>query len=548
MKISFLARPRILPLILLLAVLLQSAGCKPQNPPPAALANSAAAPATGEKKAFASAEKNSYQEVTAHLDPGGSFYLYLSTEQLLTGLSGKVMEFRQFLGGFPGMGQDEQRMMGQGVDVISHLVKNSGLEDVSGVGMSSIARAPGFYHSKLMAHHYPGKNAGYLWSMFGKAPHALDGLDFLPATTAFAMFSDLDLALVWSGVQNEMAQLKIPEAEKVFRELPAQFERATGIKLNQLLASLGGEYGLVLTLDDAHKIAIPTGQNQTIQMPEPALMIVVKVKDDTIFNRVEKLINDNSEMGQQVTRVDKDGLRMRTLPIPLPLPLAVRPTWARYGDYLFIATTDTLVQEAVAVKTGKKPGWKSSDEFKKLSQDIPTQGNNFFCLSARFGTAFAELQKQAIDSSGTLAPAQSAWMQKFFGMNKPSFSYAVGANTPEGWLSVANANSESSKAFLASAAIVPIGLLAAIAIPNFVKARETAQHNACLSNLRQLNGAKDQWALENKKTPEATPSESDLIGPDKYIRAKPTCPSGGSYTLNPVGLPPACSKHGSAPQ
>ena len=43
-----------------------------------------------------------------------------------------------------------------------------------------------------------------------------------------------------------------------------------------------------------------------------------------------------------------------------------------------------------------------------------------------------------------------------------------------------------------------IGLLAAIAIPNFVRARNTAQKNSCINNLRQLDGAKQQWALENK--------------------------------------------------
>src|SRR5262252_7846765 len=45
-----------------------------------------------------------------------------------------------------------------------------------------------------------------------------------------------------------------------------------------------------------------------------------------------------------------------------------------------------------------------------------------------------------------------------------------------------------------------IGLLAAIAIPNFVKARQNSQTNACVNNLRQIDGAKQQWALENGKT------------------------------------------------
>ena len=42
-----------------------------------------------------------------------------------------------------------------------------------------------------------------------------------------------------------------------------------------------------------------------------------------------------------------------------------------------------------------------------------------------------------------------------------------------------------------------IGLLAAIAIPNFIRARTTSQQNACINNLRQIDGAKQQWALEN---------------------------------------------------
>src|SRR6185369_7298312 len=55
-----------------------------------------------------------------------------------------------------------------------------------------------------------------------------------------------------------------------------------------------------------------------------------------------------------------------------------------------------------------------------------------------------------------------------------------------------------------------IGLLAAIAIPNFVRARQTSQTNACINNLRQIDGAKQQWALENGKDSAATMTDTDL--------------------------------------
>ena len=73
-----------------------------------------------------------------------------------------------------------------------------------------------------------------------------------------------------------------------------------------------------------------------------------------------------------------------------------------------------------------------------------------------------------------------------------------------------------------------IGLLAAIAIPNFVKARAVSQKNACIANLKQLDGAKATWALEMKKQNTDTPVDTDLIGATSYIRVKPSCPGGGA--------------------
>jgi len=88
-----------------------------------------------------------------------------------------------------------------------------------------------------------------------------------------------------------------------------------------------------------------------------------------------------------------------------------------------------------------------------------------------------------------------------------------------------------------------IGLLAAIAIPNFVKARSLSQRNACIANMKQIDGAKATWALENKKTGADVPADADLFGADKYIAKKPACPAGGTYTLAAVDTAPTCNKN-----
>ena len=87
-----------------------------------------------------------------------------------------------------------------------------------------------------------------------------------------------------------------------------------------------------------------------------------------------------------------------------------------------------------------------------------------------------------------------------------------------------------------------IGLLASIAVPNFVKARTTAQMNACISNLRQIDGAIQQWALDTKQGDTATVTAADIL---PYLKNSVTCPSGGktfaeSYSVTTVQARPTC--------
>ncbi|MBL7072118.1 MAG: prepilin-type N-terminal cleavage/methylation domain-containing protein [Candidatus Omnitrophica bacterium] len=84
-----------------------------------------------------------------------------------------------------------------------------------------------------------------------------------------------------------------------------------------------------------------------------------------------------------------------------------------------------------------------------------------------------------------------------------------------------------------------IGLLAAIAIPNFVKARDTAQKNACIANLKQIQGATQVWAIDANKSGSDTVLMNDLV--PNYIKKTPTCPKGGTYSLTNVDTSPTCS-------
>jgi type II secretory pathway pseudopilin PulG len=91
-----------------------------------------------------------------------------------------------------------------------------------------------------------------------------------------------------------------------------------------------------------------------------------------------------------------------------------------------------------------------------------------------------------------------------------------------------------------------IGMLAALAVPGYARARARTAETACINNLRQIESAKARWALETKANPTALPTDADLFGPSLYLKKKPECPAGGQYTVDTVNSPAKCDQPGHA--
>jgi prepilin-type N-terminal cleavage/methylation domain-containing protein len=93
-----------------------------------------------------------------------------------------------------------------------------------------------------------------------------------------------------------------------------------------------------------------------------------------------------------------------------------------------------------------------------------------------------------------------------------------------------------------------IGLLASMAIPNFVRSRETARMNICINNLRLIDSAKAEWALEKSRSDTDTPAPADLqpyLG-HTTVGSLPSCPADSqqsfatSYAVQNIGAKPLC--------
>jgi prepilin-type N-terminal cleavage/methylation domain-containing protein len=107
--------------------------------------------------------------------------------------------------------------------------------------------------------------------------------------------------------------------------------------------------------------------------------------------------------------------------------------------------------------------------------------------------------------------------------------------------------------------VLIIGILLAIAVPNFINARESSRTKACVANLSQINSAKLQCAMDNKLStdstatfaidgttatapgPNGTFQLTNTGGSQNYLRGTPVCPAGGQYALGSVATTPTCS-------
>ena len=465
------------------------------------------APPVDQKKA---AIQNSFWAVNQHLDLGGSFYLYLSTEQVLAKLDG-YLDSISALADAAGAQLDERerQQMTMVMDMGRSAYERMGVRDISGFGMSSFALEEDLKRNVMVLHHYPEKKDGLLWKIMGGQSHEQQVLKMLPADTVVAVQADLDIVAGFDWMRKFITDTAPPEIVAEFAKGLAEMNQA--IKFEDLLRSTGGEMGFFVTLNDAKQVPIPlppdAPQGFELAIAEPGLALMIKVKDDQLMKLITAQLQ-NPELAEMLKQSEEGGVTLHTLTPPeLPVPIDLSPTLMKAGDYIILTTSLKLAKDILAVREGKTEGLAGTAEFKRLAGDMDLKGNQFHFMSSRLGKEFAKVTKLGMTAAEAQVKGEGPEEQKIFEMIKEFSGLDMENAAASGQLSVLRVSTEgivmeshSSGDALGAAPLVVIGvtgIAASMMLPALAKAKAKANAIKSVSNASQLQKAMMATAQDN---------------------------------------------------
>ena len=322
-----------------------------------------------------SAVKSSFEAVAARLDPNGHLYAYLSTEQALArlgeGLEGLITlaktgtEAGSSLMDNPFVAPIIEGVLG----VVEPAYRQSGIGEISGVGMSSLAIEENLWRSKMFVHHQPGKGSGLIWDAFGEQPHTMDVLSLPPDNTASLMHGDLDVKRVIDWVDTVFGEML--GGESVLADAPDE--------VKDILDSFGNEAGLLMTLDAENKMILPGfmfDRQDDVELDGIAFALLARVNDDTLMEMLGEALGGGfgPPPGTKV-----GGVTIHSIPLPIPLPfkLDLSPCYFQVGDYMVLASSESLAKRMAAAHGGKGR-LTDSPKFKALAKGLNLKANGIY--------------------------------------------------------------------------------------------------------------------------------------------------------------------------
>ncbi|MBN1517946.1 hypothetical protein JXA32_15380 [Candidatus Sumerlaeota bacterium] len=483
--------------------------------------------------AFAQEPSSDFQKVEQRLDRGGVLYVYMDIEDVM---QSQVETLTELMSSTLHDPKAEEV-----VSIIKLLSIASGLYGIEDVGASSI-REEDHYLNKIFLHIPSERRKGLLESLGGE-PHAFDLLRYAPAQTELFHCEDLNFGQLVKGLRETFAQHGTQKQQSQLEGVLMMLQMQLATNLDTLLEGLGDEYALLLDFDEEEFFP---SQPAGMKIPFVDVALLVRVKNDAPLRYLTgKFELSPFPMGEY----EVEGIPVKVISTPPDVPFS--PAVGQHENILILASSQEYLGQIIGAHASSE-NLGSNPEFQRMFMGLPAEGNGMHYSNGRLRQVIAGMFLAGMENA--TEEQQKIGMQVMSQMlldgatqagEKPAPNVMIRVNLPDGAWWIARSPNRLSPQALMMTMNGPAagGILTAIAIPSFIRARETARGRACQENLSKLDGAKWQYALDNNlnEGDEIPGGIATLVGPNNYLRTAPKCPSGGKYTLNPIGQYPECS-------
>lgn len=474
-----------------------------------------------------------FTETVRHLEMDGDVLVFLNTRNLFRNAMQQLQDLVRLLAETDTKLAPSSRVLA----MIGEFLDESGFYDTWSLGLSFVPRDDGLHRVRAFIGRDPAGADRALWRTLGGAPRTLEGVRLLPRDTVWAQDCNFDLNEAWRLLRRAVERIGGPQQLATMDDHLRSVQQNTAFDLSGLLAALSDEHFVSFQFSEDKTVTF-SGEEPPLSIPEPAFLIGFSLRDTSV---PDAILRDIFKHGPPVNRIEKDGQKIYTLELPLPLPFPLTLSVARHKNWLLLASSPERLDEAIRTAENGK-GLTDTSDFQRFTADHPQHVNGLTFVHPRLSQTMKQIQ-QHLAASQTNATASSVEVMRTLTERFPPCAGAVvRVNEPTGiW--IVGTTSQSGRQAMAALAASPIGLLSAVAVPSFVQARTRAQQVACISNLRTIEAAKKRWMQEHGKKEGDTVTAADLA-PYLPKGGMPTCPRGGTYTIQPIGRPPTCTQPG----
>ncbi len=416
-------------------------------------------------------------------------------------------------------------LIGQACETAPEAERRRRALDTAGVGgltslcLSSVIQGKGFLTTvRLRAE---GPRSGILEWMGENAPSK--AVRLVPAdATGYVSFRTAGLDKILASLCSMLIAVEIT-TEPGWQKAMASVREAAGLDLEKDLPRMIGR-----------EIVFYSGGDPALI---PQLQILVESPDPPLLIRtVDRLL---AAQNIQATTASASGLPYKYFMIP-QTPMPFQLAYGRLGDFVVLATQQTgFIRTAQTYKSGRSLA--VHPEYIQAMERVGAAG---------WAESYTKTAREIVALSAMMMPLLLPEINEllgtdFTGADLPNFQVLLDhekpcvsrmRSLPDG-IEIQSYTEGGISFTMPTAA----GIMATVAIPNFMRAREASRAAACQENLVHIQNAVEQWAIDHDKSEGATVTLKELVGPNLYLKQTPRCPAGGSYgDVFTVGKPPTC--------